>query len=157
MAREIVVPGTPFREVLEAAALGERGDPAGAIRRLPVMPPLDSLGEIADPLLDAAVRLLRAEQLGRLGDHAGERSALLWHQHLQTVGYGTGPPRPGEIGWAVGTLARWRLAELGVSTGTERERCAAWAAVARNWASGDAPFRERADSAGRAARGPDCT
>jgi hypothetical protein len=156
LAREIVAPGTPLRELLEAAALGEGGDPAGAIRRLPVMPPLDSLGEIADPLLDAAVRLLRAEQLGRLGDRAGERSALLWHQHLQTVGHGTGPPRPGEIGWAVGTLARWRLAELGASTGTEQERCAAWAAVARHWSGADSPFGSRADSARRAATGPDC-
>jgi serine/threonine protein kinase/tetratricopeptide (TPR) repeat protein len=156
LAREIVAPGTPLREVLEAAALGEGGDPAGAIRRLPVMPPLDSLGEIADPLLDAVVRLLRAEQLGRLGDRAGERSALLWHQHLQTVGHGFGPPRPGEIGWAVGTLARWRLAELGVSTGTEQERCAAWAAVARHWSGAGSPFGSRADSARRAATGPDC-
>jgi hypothetical protein len=54
-------------------------------------------------------------------------------------------------------LARWRLAQMSVSTGTSKERCAAWAAVARNWSTGDPPFRGRADSAGRAARGPDCT
>ena len=120
------------------------------------MPALDAPGDSPDPLLDAAVRLLRAELLGRRGDHAGERSALLWYQHLQTIRYGAGPPQPGEIGWAAGTLARWRLAQQRVSTGTMRDRCAAWAAVARNWSQGDAPFKSRADSAGRAVQGPDC-
>lgn len=158
IAREVLarVPG-PLRDLLAAADSGERGNPDAALGLLPAMPALDAPGESLDPLLDAAVRLLRAEQLGRRGNHAGERSTLLWYQHLQTIRHGTGPPRPGEIGWAAGTLARWRLAQMSVSTGTSKERCAAWAAVARNWASGDAPFRKRADSAGRAARGPDCT
>ena len=157
IAREILaqVPG-PLRDLLAAADSGERGNPDGALGLLPAMPPLDTPGE-EDPLLDAAVRLLRAEQLGKRGNHAGERSALLWYQHLQTIRHGTGPPQPGEIGWAAGTLARWRLAQMSVSTGTSKERCAAWAAVARNWSTGDPPFRARADSAGRAARGPDCT
>jgi serine/threonine protein kinase len=157
IAREILarVPG-PLRDLLAAADSGERGNPDGALGLLPAMPPLDTPGE-EDPLLDAAVRLLRAEQLGKRGNHAGERSALLWYQHLQTIRRGTGPPQPGEIGWAAGTLARWRLAQMSVSTGTPKERCAAWAAVARNWSTGDPPFRARADSAGRAARGPDCT
>jgi serine/threonine protein kinase len=157
IARETLGPGAdPLRALLAAADLAERGDAAGALGVLPAMPALDTPGESPDPLLDAAVRLLRAELLGRQGDHAGERSALLWYQHLQTIGRGTGRPQPGEIGWAAGTLARWRLAGQSVSTGTAKERCAAWAAVARNWATGDPPFRARADSAGRAASRPDC-
>src|SRR5688572_22651532 len=123
IARGILVPGpAPLREMLAAVDLAERGDAAGALGLLPAMPALDTPGESPDPLLDAGVRLLRAEQLGRRGDHAGERSALLWYQHLQTIGRGTGPPQPGEIGWAAGTLARWRLAELRISTGTVSER-----------------------------------
>ena len=158
IARETLGPGVDaLRALLAAADLGERGDAAGALKLLPAMPALETPGESSDPLLDAAVRLLRAEQLGRLKDHAGERSALLWYQHLQTIGRGTGPPQAGEIGWAAGTLARWRLAGQVEWTGTLKERCVAWAAVARNWSSGDPPFRARADSAGRAASGPDCT
>jgi hypothetical protein len=157
-ARETLGPGHEgLRALLAAADLGERGDAAAALGLLPAMPPLDTPGEPLDPLLDAAVRLLRAELLGQRGDHAGERSALLWYQHLQTIGHGIGLPQPGEIGWAAGTLARWRLARQGVSTGTARERCAAWAAVARNWSNGDPPFKTRADSAGQAVTGPDCT
>ena len=157
-AREIFGPGDEgLRALLAAADLAERGDPSGALEALPAMPALDAPGESPDPLLDAAVRLLRAELLGRRRDYAGERSSLLWFQHLQTIGPGTGPPQPGEVGWAAGTLARWRLALMSVSTGTAKERCAAWAAVARNWSTGDPPFRARADSAGRAASGPDCT
>ena len=158
IAREILAPGpAPLRALLAAAELGERGDGAAALGLLPAMPALDVPGESPDPLLDAAVRLLRAELLGRGGDHAGERSALLWYQHLQTIRHGTGSPQPGEIGWAAGTLARWRLAQQRVSTGTTRDRCAAWAAVVRNWSDGDAPFKSRADSARRAVQGPDCT
>ena len=157
IAREILARGpAPLRDLLAAADSGQRGTPDGALGLLPAMPALDTPGEPLDPLLDAAVRLLRAELLGRQGDHAGERSALLWYQHLQTIGHLTGKPQPGEIGWAAGTLARWRLAGQSVSTGTSRERCAAWAAVARHWSGGDAPFDSRADSARQAARGPDC-
>ena len=157
IARESLGPGDArLRALLAAADLAQRGDPAGALEALPAMPALDAPGEPPDPLLDAAVRLLRAELLGRRGDYAGERSALLWYQHLQTIGPGTGRPQPGEIGWAAGTLARWRLAQMSVSTGTSKERCAAWAAVARNWSTGDPPFRARADLAREAVEGPDC-
>ena len=140
--------------IFRAAVLGFRGNARGALEALPALPGLEDARSHDAPLSDAIVRLLRAEQFERLEDFGSARKTLLWYEHLQTVGRGTGDPTPGEMGWALGTLARWRLANLrGVSI---RERCSAYRAVARHWSDGMAPFKSRADSA-RTFVGQHCT
>jgi len=134
-----------FAAIFRAAVLGFRGEARRALDSLPTLHGLENSLSHEAPLSDAIVRLLRAEQFERLEDFASARRTLLWYEHLQTVGHGTGDPAPGEMGWALGTLVRWRLAHLrGVS---RRERCSAYLAVARNWKGGVAPFSSRADSA----------
>jgi hypothetical protein len=140
--------------LLRAAALGEAGDARGALMALPRLPPLDEVSRHESPVADAVSRLLRAEQYGRLNQHDSAQRTLRWYEHLQTVHHGTGDPAPGEIGWAVGTLVRWRIAH--VPGASSRERCSAFGAVARHWRLGMAPFSGRADSAVRARKALAC-
>ncbi len=134
-----------FGAILHAAVLGEQGDARGALAALPSLPPLEEAPKHEAPLADAMIRLLRAEQFERLKEFESARNTLLWHEHLQTVGHGTGDPTPGEMAWALGTLVRWHLANLKGTT--SRERCSAYRAVARHWKDGGPPFKSRADSA----------
>jgi hypothetical protein len=134
-----------FGRILHAAVLGSRRDPDGALAALPRLPPLEDPQKHEAPLLDAMVRLLRAEQFEQRHENGTARNTLLWFEHLQTVGHGTGDPMPGEMAWAMGTLVRWRLAHLPGATG--REQCSAYRGVARHWDESMSPFGSRADSA----------
>ncbi len=129
-----------LRGLLIAARLSSRGDFAGALAAIPPMPSLESPAEHADPLQDAVARLLSAELHQRLGRIAQARRDLLWYEHLQVIGHGGGAPAPGEMAWALGTLARWRLANLPTGAGALQERCAALHAVIRNWTGAGPPF-----------------
>ncbi|HTL05916.1 MAG TPA: hypothetical protein VL241_09225, partial [Gemmatimonadales bacterium] len=146
----------PLGRLLDAA-LAEPHDPALALRLLPVIPTLDQEADYADPLEDAVLHLLRAEAQVRL-DSLGEAARTLrWHEHTQISGHLTLAPQPGELAWALGTLARWKRAQvLAASGAASAERCAVNRGVARLWAGGDPPFRARADSAARALAALQC-
>jgi tRNA A-37 threonylcarbamoyl transferase component Bud32 len=144
-----------FQSILHAARLAERGESQAALDSLPGLPPLEAAERHPSPLADAMVRLLRSEQLERLGQSRLAGTTLLWHQHLQVVGRGTGDPAPGEMAWALGTLVRWRLGHS--ADNPVPERCSALAAVARHWSQAAEPFRSRADSSQRLLRSLACT
>ncbi len=139
--------------ILDALILASHGQPVRALAALPQMPSIPNMpGQDDGPLEDVVVRLLRAEWQEQSGDRAGALATLLWHEHLWTIGHLTSDPQPGELGWAVGTLARWRRVPLlgpadGIAT-----RCAELRAIERRWKYGQAPFARRADSAGGTAK-----
>ncbi len=121
--------------LLSAITLTELADVDGAAGR-------------TNPFFRAVAHLQRADWRAQIGDVAGARADLLWHEHTDLVGLPTGLPQAAEIDWAFGTLARWRLARLLDSTGAEGgEACEAYAAVARLWTLAPVPYGARADTA----------
>jgi hypothetical protein len=150
-AEAALAAGPPaLRGLLAAARRSSRGDFAGALAAIPPMPSLESPLEHADPLQDAVARLLRAELHQRLGRMAEARRDLLWYEHLQVIKHGEGDPSPGEMAWALGTLARWGLAHLPTGASAVQERCAALRGVIRNWTGAGPPFDLRVRDARKA-------
>jgi hypothetical protein len=132
---------------LDAAAA--RGQPDAALRRSVPLLALDSAGQTGDPYFRALLHLLRAQWHADIGDTAAAVRDLRWHENndLRTVGYPAAGPEPAEIDWALGTLVRWRRARLLAASPGDAEGCACYAAVARLWSGGEAPFAARADTA----------
>jgi tetratricopeptide (TPR) repeat protein len=140
--------------ILDATVRGAHRNPAHALAVLPPMPSIGVMpGRDEDPLEDAVVRLSKAEWQEQSGDTAGALSTLLWHEHLWVIGHLTGDPQPGELGWAVGTLARWHRVRLFGAATSVATRCADLKAIQRRWKDGQPPFAARADSAVALARG----
>ena len=148
---------TPLRDAapsalqlyLSADSLAAAGRQRAAVYLLDQVP-VDAATRI-DPFFRAIVHLQRSKWRAQLGDFAGAKSELIWHEHLALVGLPTGLPQAAEVDWALGTVARWRLARLlDRSRGGSAQRsdvCAAYAAVARNWSGSPAPFGGRAEFA----------
>jgi hypothetical protein len=140
--------GTLRRSVEFWDALSQR-DTARAGRALGTLLLPDLTRPSEDPFEDAVVRLMRADHFLRSGSLEDARKTLLWHEHLQLIGFPIGDPQPGEVAWALGTLVRWRRARLLDATPGQAgaELCATYGAVARLWRDGNARYAARADSA----------
>ena len=149
----------PLGAFLRANKMAAGGDQLGAIRASAWLVALDSAARAGDPMFRALLHLSRAtwfEQLGNSGLEDARRE-LRWHENLDIVGYPTGVPQAAEIDWAMGTVARWRRANLLRRSGEMGlEACAAYAAVSRHWTGGDSVFATRADSARRATASLGC-
>jgi len=134
--------------LLTADSLAAAGQPRVALKRLDAID-VDSIARAGDPFFRAVVHFQRAAWRERIGDIAGARDELVWHEHLDVVGVPTGLPQAADVDWAFGTLARWRLARL-LDRAGRAERgwaCEAYAAVVRLWSGAPAPYGARADTA----------
>jgi hypothetical protein len=140
--------GKPLSHILDAAALLAHGQWEKALDTLPHLEPLEAEKSYDDPLEDAVVRLLRSESLIKLNRLQEARDGLRWHEHVQISQHMTEDPQAGEMAWALGSLVRWKRAQLleGFEAGTT-EHCGAYAAIARLWSGAQVLFRDRADSA----------
>ncbi len=112
-------------------------------------------------MMDAVVHLLRAEWLVQQGELEQARSTLRWHEHMEVMGHGGGPPHAGEPAWALSGLASWLRAGLleGLvreDPSSRSEQCDAYRRVAELWAAAPAPFGRRADTARAALATPAC-
>jgi len=132
-----------LRVLLTADSLAAAGQPRAALNKLDSIN-VDSVARSGDPFFRAIVHFQRADWRARIGDIAGARNELVWHEHLDVVGVPTGLPQAADVDWAFGTLARWRLARLLDGSG---EACEAYAAVVRHWSQSPAPYGARADTA----------
>lgn len=148
---------------VDAQALAMGGNWKGAFATFPSLPALDALPDSTDVMMDTVAHLLRAEWLEARGEVDSARLVLRWHEHMEVLGHGGGPPHPGEPAWAMNGLASWlraRLLERLVREdpmGSGRsEQCDAYRRVAELWAGAPAPFGERADSARRVSSTPAC-
>jgi hypothetical protein len=141
----------PFAALAEADAEATAGRPEAALRRSGPLLALDSAGQAGDPYFRAMLHLMRAQWHADLGDTAAAVRDLRWAENndLRTVTYPAGEPESAEIDWSLGTLARWRRARLLDGGPGDDEACACYAAVARLWSGGAAPFAARADTARR--------
>jgi len=139
----------PFATLASADAEAARGEPAAALQHTAALLALDSAGQAGDPYFRAMLHLMRAQWHADLGDTAAAVRDLRWHENndLRTVTYPSGEPESAEIDWSLGTLARWRRARLLDGAPANDEACSCYAAVARLWAGGEAPFAARADTA----------
>ena len=146
----------PLRGILDAMAAVQGGNFRAGLSALPALPPLNTPGSSSSPLVDAATRFLRAEWQEQSGARGDALRTLIWYEHLQTIGHLTGVAQAGEMGWAVGTLARWKRALLLDPQSSAFERCSAYRAVARLWAGGEPAFAARAGTADSVVR-RDCT
>jgi hypothetical protein len=147
--------------MLDAVRFAARGNPGPALASLPPLPSLDALPQYPDVMMDAVVHLLRAEWLAQQGELEQARRTLRWHEHMEVMGHGGGPPHPGEPAWAMNGLASWlraRLLERLVreDPSSRSEQCDAYRRVAELWAGAPAPFGERADSARLISTSPAC-
>ena len=138
----------PFATLVELDAEAARGRFGAALRGSVPLLALDSAGQAGDPFFRALLHLMRAQWHAASSDTAGAVRDLRWHENtdLRTVGYPAAGAEPAEIDWGLGTLARWRRARLLDAPG-DAEACSCYAAVARLWAGGTAPFAARADTA----------
>jgi len=134
--------------LLTADSLAAAGQPRAALKTLDSIN-VDSVARSGDPFFRAVVRFRRATWRARIGDIAGARNELVWHEHLDVVGLQTGLPQAADVDWAFGTLARWRLARLLDHAGRAERgwACEAYAAVVRHWSGAPAPYAARADTA----------
>jgi len=152
-------PGGPqeLRGLLTADSLAAAGQPRAGLRKLDSIN-VDSVARSGDPFFRAIVHFQRAAWRARIGDIAGARDELVWHEHLDVVGVPTGLPQAADVDWAFGTLARWRLARL-LDRAGHAERglaCEAYAAVVRHWSDAPSPYGARADTARSRASQLDC-
>src|SRR6266550_4518171 len=152
-------PGGPqeLRGLLTADSLAAAGQPRAGLRKLDSIN-VDSVARSGDPFFRAIVHFQRAAWRARIGDIAGARDELVWHEHLDVVGVPTGLPQAADVDWAFGTLARWRLARL-LDRAGHAERglaCEAYAAVVRHWSDAPSHYGARADTARSRASQLDC-
>jgi len=151
--------GGPLRAFVDVVVgLAAHGVPSAALRRSAPLVLLDSSSRGGDPFYRMLLHLSRAEwQLGaRLADEAVRE--LRWHENNDFTRNAGLKPQSVEVDYAFGTLAHWRRARLLESLGSayRDEACANYAAVARHWREGDAPFAARADSAAQHLRALGC-
>jgi hypothetical protein len=139
----------PFATLVDLDAEAARGRPATALARSVPLLALDSAGQSGDPFFRAILHLMRAQWHADVGDSAAAVRDLRWHENndLRTVTFPAAGPESAEIDWSLGTLARWRRARLLDASPGDAEGCACYAAVARLWSGGEAPFAARADTA----------
>ena len=103
-----------------------------------------------DPFFRTVLHFRRADWYEQTGRPVSAGSELRWHENSDLYGYPTGDPQPAEVDWAFAPLAEWRLASLLERAGGRAgDICRAYRAVARLWATGEARYRARADSATR--------
>ena len=133
----------------DAEALHARTEPALSMTDSLTWLQADSLGdpEGVDPFFRTVLHLFRAAWYERLHDADGAERELHWYENNDVWGRPSGPPQVGDMDWAFGTLARWRLATL-LDAARDRRVCTSYARVAAAWANGDTRYRARADSAG---------
>ena len=143
--------------VLTADSLASAGRARAALDLLDPID-VDAVTRHVDPFFRSIVHLQRARWRARIGDVAGARNELIWHEHSDVVGLPTGLPQAAEVDWAFGTLARWRLARLldGAGRAERGEACDAYNAVVRHWSAAPAPYGARADTARTRARELSC-
>ena len=139
----------PFAALLDADAEAGAGHPQSALARSEPLLALDSAWRAGDPFFRALLHLMRAQWHAAAGASLQAVRDLRWSENndLRTVGFPAAAPEAAEVDWSLGTLARWRRARLLDGTGDAAAACVAYAAVARLWTRGDAPFAARADSA----------
>ncbi len=153
-----VLEGEPAPRMLSTlVAASEYAAGGDRIRALAITDTLTTLSgsELAaagpvDPFSRTVLHWLRAEWYRGERQPESARRELLWYQNNDAVGYPTGDPQVGDVDWAFGTLARWRLAGLLDGPGKPREAvCRAYEDVKRLWSQGEPRYRARADSASR--------
>ena len=148
----VMGPGKTLGEEVDLFDFLRHGDTARAGRLLAGLPPSDLSRMAPVPLEDAVRRLLHVAWLERSGAVGRAEQELRWHEHLQLDGFPTGDPQPGEAAWALGTLLRWRRAQiLDHAAAGDLELCATYLAVARLWAGAEPRFAARARTASRRA------
>ena len=147
-----------LRAEVDAFGALRRGDTAAARVFLAALSPSNLLRTSAAPLSDAVSRLLRSMYAEHDSGWRVAANQLLWHEHLQLIGFPIGEPQPGEAAWALSTLVRWRRTQLLKQMGRpDAELCAAYAAVARLWKDALPTYAARADSARRRYDSHRCT
>ena len=141
----------PLGTLLDADRIARQGHIAEALRLTDVLTPLqaDSLGEpvSVDPFFRSVLHLLRADWYDRVQDRDAVLQELQWSDNNDDL-RPNGPPQVADIDWGLHTLARWRQARV-LDAKLDPGRCEAYRAVTRAWASGEPPYRARADSAAR--------
>jgi len=139
----------PMAAILQSSDLAARGayDSAlGATEGLTGIP-----AQLTDdPFFRAVLHFRRADWYEQAGRPLSARAELRWHENSDLYGYPTGDPQPAEVDWAFAPLAEWRLASLLERAGGRvADICRAYRTVVRLWATGEARYRARADSATR--------
>jgi tRNA A-37 threonylcarbamoyl transferase component Bud32/tetratricopeptide (TPR) repeat protein len=141
----------PLGTLLDADAEAMRSHPESALSLSEPLLALDSAGQAGDPFFRSILHLLRAQWHATQGDTVQAVRDLRWSENndLRIVDIPAPTPEAAEIDWSLGTLGRWRRARLLDRSPGDAEACAAYGAVARHWAHGEAMYAARADSARR--------
>ncbi len=136
--------------LVDADLAASRGRPGGALSATEPLLALDSASR-GDPFFRALLHLMRAEWLVASGDTTAAVRELRWHENnnLRVVENVSPAPEPAEGDWSLGTLGRWRRAELLDRLAGNPEACACYEAVGRLWAAGEEPYAARARLARR--------
>ena len=135
--------------LLDADAEALRGRPDVAVSLSAPLLQYDSGARYVEPFFRSFLHLMRAQwEADQLEPLQAVRS-LRWHESndLRAINFAGGAPEPGEIDWALGTLARWRRARLLDAPTGDTEGCECYAAVIRLWSGGEPRFAARADTA----------
>ena len=144
----------PFATLLDADADAAQGRAPEALAHTEPLVGLDSAWQSGDPFFRAVLHLLRAQWHAGLGATALAVRDLRWYENndLRATGTPAAAPEAAEVDWALGTLARWRIARLFDAGGESAAACAPYAAVRRLWSGGVPEFAARADTAARRLR-----
>ena len=145
--------GTPLPQamaaLLQSSDLAARGEYDSALGATDVLTGIPAQ-LTDDPFFRTVLHFRRADWYERTGRPLSASSELRWHENSDLYGYPTADPQPAEVDWAFAPLAEWRLASLLERAGDRvADKCRAYRTVARLWASGEARYRARADSATR--------
>ena len=150
----------PLATLLDADSIAAARGVVGARAALAMTQPLlrlDSAGRAGEPLFRAALHLLRGEWYAATGNRLAAVRELRWHENSDIQGHPTTIVESVDYDWALGTLGRWRRAQL-IDAGPlgREEACRAYADVVRLWQGGEARYAARARQAQARLAAPGC-
>lgn len=143
--------GTPLRVLLDARLAARRGDFAAALALTDSVRAAFQQSRPPDPFARSVFYLLRGDWLAATGQAAAADREWQWYEASDVEGWPQGLAQAGEVGAALGPVARIRRARAllgaGSSAADTLRACAHLARVRELWSDADAALRALLEAA----------
>jgi hypothetical protein len=142
---ERLPPGTPLRALMVARLAAARGDFTSALATSDSVRVAFQRSRPPDPFAGSVFHLLRGDWLAAIGERDRADREWLWYEASGVEGWPQGLAQAGEIGAALGPIARLRRARASLGSGASTvdtvAACAHLARVRELWSRADSAPR----------------